>query len=154
MVNCGIGPDPTKIHNTDFDAITQEAFTRAKWNFQEDEQVFENYGQANYIYLMYHGFILENNPQDCLHIVLPYSFNNRWESESELLQKSSSQMKELCVTQNNFHAIAKHFMHQYIRTGKPHARADDVAHLKRLWSIIADQRDRLQLHTQFSTSKT
>jgi hypothetical protein len=34
------------------------AVTYAPWGFAEGEQVFENYGQPNHIYYMYHGFSL------------------------------------------------------------------------------------------------
>lgn len=38
------------------------------WSFEMDEQVFEQYGQPNHIYFMYHGFILPVNSFDCVHI--------------------------------------------------------------------------------------
>ena len=30
------------------------------------DQIFENYGQPNYIYFLYHGFILTDNAHDCV----------------------------------------------------------------------------------------
>jgi hypothetical protein len=42
------------------------AVTYAPWAFKKGEQVFENYGQPNYIYFQYHGFSLVNNTHDCV----------------------------------------------------------------------------------------
>jgi len=39
--------------------------TKATSYFQSGEQVYENYAQPNYIYLMYHGFMIPNNSHDC-----------------------------------------------------------------------------------------
>jgi len=36
------------------------------WHFDTGDQVFENYGQPNHIYYLYHGFTLANNTHDCL----------------------------------------------------------------------------------------
>lgn len=35
--------------------------------FVAGEQVFENYGQPNHIYFLYHGFSIQNNSHDCVH---------------------------------------------------------------------------------------
>jgi len=35
-------------------------------SFAYGDQVVENYGQPNYIYFLYHGFVLENNTHDCV----------------------------------------------------------------------------------------
>jgi hypothetical protein len=43
----------------------KNAETKAPWSFAKNEQVFENYGQPNHIYFMYHGFILDENSHDC-----------------------------------------------------------------------------------------
>jgi len=40
------------------------AITKASTSFREGDQIFENYGQPNDIYFLYHGFILENNTHD------------------------------------------------------------------------------------------
>jgi hypothetical protein len=47
--------------------------------------VFENYGQPNYIYFMYHGFVLENNTHNCVQIDLHLT-----EKEYERWDKSTS----------------------------------------------------------------
>lgn len=36
-------------------------------DFKKDEQLFENYGQPNHIYYVYHGFTLDENIHDCVH---------------------------------------------------------------------------------------
>lgn len=66
LINCKEGPDPKRIHSTDWDRNTQSAVTRAGWHFPAGEQVWENYGQPNHIYFMYHGFVLDENVHDCV----------------------------------------------------------------------------------------
>ena len=36
-------------------------------SYVRGEQLFENYGQPNHIYFMYHGFVLPDNSHDCVH---------------------------------------------------------------------------------------
>ena len=69
FINCVEGPDPSRVHSTHMDASNKHAITAASWAFATGEQVFENYGQANYIYFMYHGFALPigQNTHDCAH---------------------------------------------------------------------------------------
>lgn len=68
MINCAEGPDPSRVHSTSYDEETQTAVTAAKWQFEKGQEVFENYGQPNHIYFLYHGFILEKNSRDCAHL--------------------------------------------------------------------------------------
>eukprot|EP01064_Diplonema_japonicum_P029434 TRINITY_DN4771_c1_g1_i1.p1 TRINITY_DN4771_c1_g1~~TRINITY_DN4771_c1_g1_i1.p1 ORF type:complete len:408 (+),score=76.16 TRINITY_DN4771_c1_g1_i1:73-1296(+) len=70
MVNCKEGPDPNKIHTTK--DMSGFANTYAAWSFSSGEQVFENYGQRNYIYFLHHGFALEENSQDCVDVSLSH----------------------------------------------------------------------------------
>jgi hypothetical protein len=42
-------------------------------NYAEGEQLFENYGQPNYVYFMYHGFVLDENTHDCVQFDLHMS---------------------------------------------------------------------------------
>jgi len=67
FINCIEGPDPARVHSTTMDDTNTNAMTAASWAFTKGEQVFENYGQANYIYFMYHGFALPvgENTHDC-----------------------------------------------------------------------------------------
>ena len=41
------------------------AVTRASRRITKGTQVFENYAQPNYLLFSYHGFLLEDNPNDC-----------------------------------------------------------------------------------------
>jgi histone-lysine N-methyltransferase SETD3 len=70
MINCAEGPNPARVHRTDLDAAGVNAVTMAPWAFKQDEQVFENYGQPNHIYMQYHGFMLEDNTHDCVLLAL------------------------------------------------------------------------------------
>jgi hypothetical protein len=40
---------------------------------QISDEVFDNYGQPNSVYLRYHGFVLEENPSNCVDLSLPSS---------------------------------------------------------------------------------
>ena len=68
MINCAEGPDASRVHETNLDESGRNAVTSAKWSFGAGEEVFENYGQPNYIYLLYHGFVLDKNSHDCIHM--------------------------------------------------------------------------------------
>ena len=85
LVNCAEGPPSHQVHSTTLSADGQHAVTKAGkklcnfvflsynygwigWNFKADEQVFEQYGQPNHIYFMYHGFVLPDNSFDCVNI--------------------------------------------------------------------------------------
>ena len=46
----------------------ENAITYSPWAFKSGEQLFENYGQPNYQYFMYHGFILQSNTHDCVNV--------------------------------------------------------------------------------------
>ncbi|DBA02301.1 TPA: hypothetical protein N0F65_006176 [Lagenidium giganteum] len=68
MVNClEVGPKHG-VHHTMLEG--DNAVTKASWTFEPGEQVVENYGQPNYIYLLYHGFVLAEgkNQNDCAHV--------------------------------------------------------------------------------------
>ena len=65
LINCQDGPEGSTVHKTELDGDGVNAVTLAPWNFGEGEQVFENYGQPNHVYFMYHGFVLEENAYDC-----------------------------------------------------------------------------------------
>jgi hypothetical protein len=51
MINCQEGPNPKRLHRTDMDDANENAETKAPWAFKKGEQVFENYGQPNHIYM-------------------------------------------------------------------------------------------------------
>jgi hypothetical protein len=71
FINCKEGPDPRKVHSTIMDSqgSMKVAVTKAGWNFKKNEQLYENYGQANHIYFTHHGFSLGQgeNSHDCVH---------------------------------------------------------------------------------------
>lgn len=60
------------------------------WGFDFGTQVFEQYGQPNHIYFLYHGFVLNNNSFDCVHVDLFMSAEEMgvidWTKHRPLLQ--------------------------------------------------------------------
>mmetsp|Transcript_10248 Transcript_10248/g.22785 ORF Transcript_10248/g.22785 Transcript_10248/m.22785 type:complete len:700 (-) Transcript_10248:194-2293(-) len=54
----------TRLEDSE-DMKRKVAVTRASRRVQKGEQVFENYAQPNYLLFAYHGFLLENNTNDC-----------------------------------------------------------------------------------------
>ena len=54
----------TKIEDS-IDMTQKLAVTRASRPIHAGEQIFEHYGQPNYLLFSYHGFVLEENPSDC-----------------------------------------------------------------------------------------
>jgi hypothetical protein len=68
LVNAdGIGiAHETRLEDSDTRIIAEKAaVTRASRHVKKGEQVFENYAQPNYLLFTYHGFILDDNPNDC-----------------------------------------------------------------------------------------
>jgi len=63
--------DKSLLHSTVLDPSGKYAITKAAREFQAGEQLFENYGQPNHIYFTYHGFLLQNNSHDCVHLEMP-----------------------------------------------------------------------------------
>ncbi|KAG5176902.1 hypothetical protein JKP88DRAFT_202661 [Tribonema minus] len=68
-VNCGQGPPGSRPHATRLDESGRFAVTAAAWAFDAGEQVLENYGQPNHIYLQYHGFVIKDNRMDCVRVL-------------------------------------------------------------------------------------
>jgi len=54
----------TKLEDSE-DVNQKLAVTRASRHVGKGEQVFENYAQPNYLLFAYHGFLLEDNANDC-----------------------------------------------------------------------------------------
>jgi hypothetical protein len=56
-----------KPHGTQIEGqgIENRAVTRASRHVKKGDQLFENYAQPNHLLFTYHGFILEDNPDDC-----------------------------------------------------------------------------------------
>ena len=66
LVNCDTGTRTLdKVHSTSLEEYGKFAVTQASRAFRQGEQIFENYGQPNHIYFLYHGFILNENNHDC-----------------------------------------------------------------------------------------
>ncbi|KAG6590840.1 Histone-lysine N-methyltransferase setd3 [Phytophthora cinnamomi] len=70
MVNCQELHSEHKPHHTNLDSTGRHAVTKASWDFKAGQEVVENYAQPNYIYLLYHGFVLGANSHDCAHFHL------------------------------------------------------------------------------------
>jgi hypothetical protein len=68
LVNCAevVGSTRSIIapHVTQKDG--DNVITRATSTYKQGDQIFENYSQPNYIYFIFHGFILDNNHKDCV----------------------------------------------------------------------------------------
>ena len=95
------GPDPSRVHSTRLDNTGKNAITKAPWEFKKGEQLFEPYGQPNHIYLMYHGFILQQNSHDCVRInfELPSDDPNFDSKRNDILQNRihHSTTLEACI---------------------------------------------------------
>ena len=70
LVNCNEVYDeenktPNKVHET-FQDTKNIATTKASYSVSKGKQIFENYGQPNHIYFLYHGFTLQNNSHNCM----------------------------------------------------------------------------------------
>lgn len=69
FVNCQENPNvihETHVHSTNLDDSLQYAITKSDGKYSIGDELFENYGQPNYVYYQYHGFILPNNSHDCV----------------------------------------------------------------------------------------
>jgi len=82
--------------------------TRASFSYKHGDQIFENYSQPNYIYFMFHGFILENNHKDCILI------DRVGHLESQHVDKTESIEKRL--VQNGFESLSPSFCLQDKKT--------------------------------------
>lgn len=83
LINCSPGPDPSRVHATRLDSTGAYAMTQADRDYAVGDQLWEHYGQPNWIYFSYHGFSLppgiallpsepiNPNPHDCVRIDLP-----------------------------------------------------------------------------------
>lgn len=67
MINCRQGTNPHRVHSTKR-GVSGRADTLAPWTFEAGDQIFENYGQPNPTYFLYHGFTMDPNIHDCVQI--------------------------------------------------------------------------------------
>jgi hypothetical protein len=70
LINCAEGPDPSRVHATRLDARSEYAVTRADRDYEAGAQLWENYGQPNWVYFQFHGFSLLQNTHDCVRVEL------------------------------------------------------------------------------------
>ena len=68
LINCGEGPRPDRVHATRPNRQTGAAETLADRDYRAGEQLFENYGQMNRVYFVYHGFVMEGNSHDAVEL--------------------------------------------------------------------------------------
>lgn len=63
-------PPGASVHRTTTVVRDRKRFaiTSAAWQFDQGEQVLENYGQPNHILYLYHGFALTANDHDCVRL--------------------------------------------------------------------------------------
>ena len=75
MVNCIESQDKTFIQ---YDQSLKSAVMYADRPTAKGVQVFETYGnKSNYEYLMYNGFVMRDNPNDCVYVSLPSARGSR-----------------------------------------------------------------------------
>eukprot|EP01041_Mallomonas_annulata_P009302 gene9302-19309_t len=83
-----------RVHSTNLDFTGKYAITQAAKGFESGHQVFENYGQPNHIYFIYHGFSLPDNSHDCVQFNMGLEMSEMkrvdWETELRLGLSSAS----------------------------------------------------------------
>ncbi|KAL4172418.1 hypothetical protein KRP22_007582 [Phytophthora ramorum] len=100
MVNCQELHSEHKPHHTNLDSSGRHAVTKASWEFEAGQEVVENYAQPNYIYLLYHGFVLDANSHDCAHFHFELPAPARQRELAGLLQSLQvySWTPDVCVS--------------------------------------------------------
>ena len=68
LINAAEGPTKRRVHSTVADDSGRYAVTKADRDYGAGDQLFENYGQPNHIYLTYHGFSYPGNGYDCVRV--------------------------------------------------------------------------------------
>jgi histone-lysine N-methyltransferase SETD3 len=99
FINCEEHPDNVqRVHATTLDSTEKFAVTKAGTSYSAGEQLFENYGQPNHIYYLYHGFILEHNSHDCVSFEISFS-----EKEWQLLRSHqvNDYLEQLGINERN-----------------------------------------------------
>ncbi len=62
-----------EVFKAKFDESYQKSEIKARSSVKADEQIFRNIGFNNENYLLYHGIVLKDNPQDCYSLSLSFS---------------------------------------------------------------------------------
>jgi hypothetical protein len=78
LVNADNNGEPHKtrlVDSIDDDSHDVIAVTMSTRQVMKGDQIFENYGQPNYLLFTYHGFILDENTNDCA-LIDKLSINN------------------------------------------------------------------------------
>ncbi|KAE9101480.1 hypothetical protein PF010_g14439 [Phytophthora fragariae] len=109
MVNCRELRSDHKPHHTKLDSTGRHAVTKASWDFAAGQEVVENYAQPNYIYLLYHGFVLGSNSHDCAHFHLEIPPSARQRQFAPLLHSLEiySWSSDVCVSPSDDQSVAK-----------------------------------------------
>lgn len=97
MVNCKAGG--SRPHKTFVNVTRGTAVTHVASSYKAGEQVFEDYGQPNHIYFLYHGFSLDGNEHDCFRITL--HLNERQRARLANLQYGGD-VKQIRLNQHPF----------------------------------------------------
>jgi len=100
MVNCRAGGK--RPHRTEFDPDLGGAVTRTAEPYKAGDQVFEDYGQPNHVYFLFHGFSLAGNEHDCIRVSLNLKQAQREKLAVRRFGSSAyasrvSQQEEFCV---------------------------------------------------------
>jgi uncharacterized membrane protein YgcG len=101
-INCAQGPEGSRVHATKVitpdaaEPSKQVSVTTAAWTFQAGEQVFEDYGQPNHVYFLYHGFMIPGNKHDCVLVSMRPGPETTRETTVKL-RRVFSRNPDLCV---------------------------------------------------------
>uniref|UniRef100_A0A7S2SI05 SET domain-containing protein n=1 Tax=Rhizochromulina marina TaxID=1034831 RepID=A0A7S2SI05_9STRA len=60
--------DSQRMSRTEYDSQLQAVTMAAPEDIGQDEEIYENYGWSNHSYLLSHGFMLDDHPEDSLHL--------------------------------------------------------------------------------------
>lgn len=108
MINCRQGPNPHRVHSTRRGS-SNRADTLAPWTFEKGDQVFENYGQPNPTYFLWHGFVMEPNFHDCaqLNFVQAMSSHASPEKRKALERFQLHRRTEFCLKAKGYRSLAE-----------------------------------------------
>jgi histone-lysine N-methyltransferase SETD3 len=87
-----------RVHATTLDSTEKFAVTKAGTSYSAGEQLFENYGQPNHIYYLYHGFILAENSHDCVSFEISFS-QKEW--QLLLSHQVNDYLEQLGISERN-----------------------------------------------------
>eukprot|EP00804_Cyclotella_cryptica_P012457 CCRYP_019967-RA/>CCRYP_019967-RA protein AED:0.00 eAED:0.00 QI:165/-1/1/1/-1/1/1/603/1059 len=144
-----------KPHETREEATESESYmavTRATRHVQRGQQLYENYGQPNHSLLTYHGFILENNPNDCAFI--EGLFIHRGDPGASNARLLRSMAPSFCIKGlGSIHELAHFFR---VKHNLPHVSSSSITEDVRLYLIqeLEQRVSRLKDLIAFSTGST